>query len=210
MNVLDIIRETSARGDDPLLVRIAAAAQRRRHPQRLHHDRSPARIRPRLHQRHLPPREHQGDAYPRRPHRVAPDAAASRHGGHLGRDPRPLRHRGGAAPDLRRPVALRHRGRAHRHGLPRAAQRAGAARRLRPQRTPFHAPSAGALPRHRPRAADRGDEPRRVRRRRSGGVPPLEILDRRGGLSKNTSTPSTPKATCATSKPRSTPAPTTS
>lgn len=115
---------------------------------------------------------------------MARRAPPPRDGGHLGGHPEPLRRGGGPAPDLRRTVEIRHRGHADRHGLPGPAQRAGAARRQVAERKAFHAPSAGPRPRRGPRAADRRHEPRKIHRRRGRGVPPLEILDRRGGLSR--------------------------
>ena len=113
---------------------------------------------------------------------MARRAPPPRHGRHLGRHPEEIRRGSRAAPDLRRAVEIRHRGCADRPRFPRPAQRTGAARRQVAERKVLHAPPAGTYACRRPRAADRGHEPRPVRRRRGRGVPPLEILDRRGGL----------------------------
>ena len=113
---------------------------------------------------------------------MARRAPPPRHGRHLGRHPEEIRRGSRAAPDLRRAVEIRHRGCADRPRFPRPAQRTGAARRQVAERKVLHAPPAGTYACRRPRAADRGHEPRRIRGRRGRGVPPLEILDRRGRL----------------------------
>ena len=89
--------------------------------------------------------------------------------------------------------------------FPRPAQRTGAARRQVAERKVLHAPPAGTYACRRPRAADRGHEPRPVRRRRGRGVPPLEILDRRGGLPGDAREPPRPRPTSPASRRRSTP-----
>ena len=69
------------------------------------------------------------------------------------------------------------------------------------ERKVLHAPPAGPFARRGPRAADRGHEPRRIRGRRGRGVPPLEILDRRGRLPRRARrVPASPEADIAALK----------
>ena len=109
-------------------------------------------------------------------------------------------------------VEIRHRGHADRHGFPGAAQRAGAARRQVGRTNPASCPYAQGHA----HAADlvrqiAGHEPRRIHRRRGRGVPPLEVLGRRGGLSRKAFRGGErPKATSSTSRRRSMREPTTS